>query len=744
VPDPKKCVRRNHDVAILVLLFLSSFALHVMTAARTVTFSDSGDFLMAISTVGNCHCPGYPLFIMSAKVFSWIFPAGSLAFRVSALSGIFASLTACLIYWVVYRMTHSRIGGVVSGVAYAFSYTFWYETVIPGTYGLNAFFFALLLVLMLRWERMLSEGQRGRADNALAAFAFVFGLALTNHFSVIFLVPTFLFFALDTNWRELFALRNILRMAAFLMLGLLPFIYEPVAAFRGPAYNFGDPSTLTRWFHHITFYHTRRGLFGYPVKFFPARFWRYFPTLVTEFPYFFWLAAVGLAASFLKRNKKYALFLILSFLLTTLPVMSYNQIESVLRAHFYYPGYLVVALMIGFGAAWIAKLIKRWAERRDRFVSATAVGLTGLVLVVFACVSIPVHYGKVDKSRYNYARDMAIKMLKKAEPDGIILADTDNVVFPLKYMQYIEGVSPDVRVIIPSALVVPGWPGADLVNILAPPGQNVSANDPAYARLAKLNCVRVPLYTSGITFDFSSWDLEWQGLLNRVYPTGAPREESRPILVKQGIEPLSNVDSDAREAIFLPDALKAYVAISSGDFRKAERLYESATGYADKNLYVPTLYGCETTSFIFDLWGQVLNWLGDYRKTVRVMPRVNSINPDFASPSYAQALSRCGQADAALNELDDFLAVNSTSAVACIEKGEAEACLGEYERALSSFKKAIELDSDDPRSHFGLGFALFQLKDTKSAAEQFHAVVDKWPQTRWGIEARKFLDELKK
>jgi 4-amino-4-deoxy-L-arabinose transferase-like glycosyltransferase len=193
--SPWKRVRRSPDAVIFILLFASTLSIHLVTAARTVTFSDSGDFLMAISTVGNAHGPGYPLYLMLSKIFTWIFPFGSLAFRVSALSGVFAALATCLIYWAVFKMTHSRVGGVAAGLAYAFSYTFWYETVIPESYALGAFFIALLIVLALRWERLMNEGERSRADNTIAAFAFVFGLSVTNHYSGVFVIPAFFFFA---------------------------------------------------------------------------------------------------------------------------------------------------------------------------------------------------------------------------------------------------------------------------------------------------------------------------------------------------------------------------------------------------------------------------------------------------------------------------------------------------------------------------------------------------------------------
>ena len=734
---------KSPDALIMVILFLSTLSIHLVTAARTVTFSDSGDFLMAISSVGNSHGPGYPLYLMIARVFSWIFPFGSLAFRVSALSGIFSAVATCLIFWAVFKMTHSRIGGVAAGLAFAFSYSFWYETVIPESYGLSAIFLALLIVLALRWERLVRERQRNKADNTLAAFAFVLGLAVTNLYSMIFVVPAFLFFAVDTNWKEALAPRNIFRIAAFFALGLLPFFYEPVAAFRGPAYNYGDPSTLTRWFHHMTLYYQRGGLFGYPLKFFPARFARYFGTLSTEFPYFFWLAAVGLIASFLKKSKKYALFLVLLFLLTTLMVMSYDQIESVLRAHFYYPSYLVVSLWIGFGVAWLAGVVKRWAERRDKILSTVALGLVAVVLIAFVCVSIPVHYGKVDKSQYFYARDMAVKMLRKAEPDGLILTDADNVVFPLKYMQTIEGVGTNVRVLNPHSLGVPGWPGEDLNGTIAPPGVDVSPSDSTYMRLVKLNYPNIPVFSSGLTFVFSGCSQKWEGLLVRVAPPGTPLPQSTTILLHKGKEPLADLDSDAREAIALPDILKAYVVVNNGDLKTAERLYSGVTDYGEKDLYVPTLYGCETMSNVFDLWAQVLNELGNYQKTVKEMPRALLVNPNFVSLAYAHALTETGDDPAALHELDNYLTTYAGTPAAYIEKGEVEIMKALFKDAVVSLRKAVDLDPNDPKSRYDLGVALFRSGDKKGAEEQFKAAVEKGPQTQYGQQAQKLLETLK-
>ena len=734
-------IRRRQDAVILSSLFLSSFLLHAFTAARTVTFSDSGDFLMAVACLGNCHAPGYPLFLISAKVFSWIVPIGSLAFRVSLMSGLFASLTACLIYWIVFRMARSRIGGIVAGIAFAFSFTFWYQTVIPETYAMGAFLIALMIVLILRWERLVHEGNKRSGNNTLALLAFVFGLSMTSGFTLLFILPALIFFALDTDYRQLLTLRNLLRMGAFFVLGLLPFLYEPVAAFRGPIYNYGDPSTMVRWYHHVSLYYVRGGLFGYPWQLYGARIGRYFGSLTTEFPYFFWLAAIGLVVIFVRR-RKYGFFLTLLFLFTMFAAVSYNQLESVLRAHFYYPSYLVIALLIGFGAAWIAGVVKKWAASKDRLLAVSAVALIAVLLVGWTCVAIPVHYSKVDKSHYDYARVMALLMIDKAKPDGIILTDSDNVVFPCKYLSYIEDVGPDTRAINPRSLTVPGWPGQDLNVTLPPPGVQVEATDQAPVSLAKRNASTVPFLSSGLSFGWFGWNVQWEGLVNRIYLDSAKHPAGKPAIVRKGSTPLADLDSDAREAIVLSDIMKAYTFVYASDLKKADQLYQRVTDFGVSGLYVATLYGAETISTAFDLWGQVLSNLGNYRKAVQVMPRARIVDPDFVSLTYAHALAAVGQYDSALGEISTYLIHNPSVPAAYVERAEIYATQGDYEAAVPALKTAIGLAPNDPRSLYDYGLVLLRLGDKKGAIAQFKLAVEKSPFSEWANKAQQQLNTL--
>ena len=52
---------------------------------------------------------------------------------------------------------------------------------------------------------------------------------------------------------------------------------------------------------------------------------------------------------------------------------------------------------------------------------------------------------RADRSSDTFARDFSLRLLRDLEPGALLLAEEDNVVFPLSYLHHVEGVRPDVE-----------------------------------------------------------------------------------------------------------------------------------------------------------------------------------------------------------------------------------------------------------------------------------------------------------
>ena len=102
-PDPEtgKKMRLTH-ILISAYLFIVSFLAYLKTICPTVYMGDSGEIIVGVLNLGIVHPPGYPLFCLLSKPFTWL-PWGSMAFRVNLSSAFFASSSAVFIYLFLFH-----------------------------------------------------------------------------------------------------------------------------------------------------------------------------------------------------------------------------------------------------------------------------------------------------------------------------------------------------------------------------------------------------------------------------------------------------------------------------------------------------------------------------------------------------------------------------------------------------------------------------------------------------------------
>ena len=206
------CSKRLRVPCILALAtFVASFAVYASTAARSLSWGDSAEFVAVAATLGVAHPPGYPLYTLLGALAVRL-PFGTPFLRMSLLSALFASgaaAVAVLIVWVATGRTLRKAGkrtlaraagALFAGATLAFGPTYWSQAVVPEVYSMSVFLALLSLLLFTLWSRTRgadetrSPSDAGplprflRRDGPVVLLGLVLGLALSHHLTVVFLL----------------------------------------------------------------------------------------------------------------------------------------------------------------------------------------------------------------------------------------------------------------------------------------------------------------------------------------------------------------------------------------------------------------------------------------------------------------------------------------------------------------------------------------------------------------------------
>ncbi|WP_179344301.1 glycosyltransferase family 117 protein [Winogradskyella ursingii] len=163
--------------------------------------------------------------------------------------------------------------------------------------------------------------------------------------------------------------------------------------------------------------------------------------------YYFLPLLLGLVGFFflLKADKKRFWVLVVFFLLTGLAIQFYTNVrpfEPRERDYSVVGSFYVFSIFIGFGVYAIYDLLKSNIKSK---LLAPAITLACIIIVpgVLAANNWDDH----DRSGKYTANAMARKYLESCAPNAILFTIGDNDSFPLWYLQEIEGVRTDVRVV---------------------------------------------------------------------------------------------------------------------------------------------------------------------------------------------------------------------------------------------------------------------------------------------------------
>lgn len=159
------------------------------------------------------------------------------------------------------------------------------------------------------------------------------------------------------------------------------------------------------------------------------------------------LTIVG-ALVHLKRERKSALMLLALFMLLG-PIMAFylnfRQGEVRERDYFFMQNFMFMGIWTGIGAAWAVE----WAREQFRKpqLARGAAALATVLVIVMSLYPVKLNWASHDRRGFLIARDYAYNMLMGLDQDAIIFTNGDNDTFPLWYLQEVEGIRKDVRVV---------------------------------------------------------------------------------------------------------------------------------------------------------------------------------------------------------------------------------------------------------------------------------------------------------
>jgi len=414
--------------------FLLSLAFYVYTLAPTILWGDDAKFQRFVYLcLLRQNVYDHPIWVAFVHPIVFL-PVGDGAYRVNLVSALFGAATVGLVFALLQRVTGSVWGAAGGAVALAVSHTFWAHSVRAEVYAFNNLILALCLWLLLK------ESGKGWA---LLLLAVVLGIGMGNHLMLGMALPGLALGVILRGWHLRIPHKTMLGIAVVLMIiwAVSTALSIGVAGFAGIAGLVrGQVISLADW---------------------GAQLGRFVLFLGLQFPSITALLALpGLLYSF--RQRWFGLTLLLIFI-GSLYVGMRHQVPD--QYVFFLFLYVVAAMWVGYGYAWLAARLAHLPEKRRLLLAALL--LLSILMPIAVYSQLPVllrrsgftaeRLGSREfpgrdsltfflwpgKRGYTGARWFAETVMATLPGGAILIADY-TLAEPLIYLQEVEGWRPDV------------------------------------------------------------------------------------------------------------------------------------------------------------------------------------------------------------------------------------------------------------------------------------------------------------
>ena len=479
--------------------------LYVITLSPSTAMWDTSEYMAAAYTLGLPHPPGNPFFILIARVFSILPIAPNVAMRINLLAAISSAVSAgmwfliterVLVGWLAERWQRIT-GGAVAALIGATMFTVWSQSVVnEKVYTVSLLGLALVSWLTVRW---CDSPDGSKADRTLVLIAYISGLGYANHMAGFLALPAVAVAVMIRRPATLVRWRLLLAILGALLLGMTPFLTQPIRSAYFPPINEGETTgcttkieagcTFSKTTYDRFMYNFNREQFAKPALTerqvpFTAQvgmWWLYFKWQFLRDSrethqglqnalavLFLMLGGLGGYVHWKRDRRSFTYFgpLMVTVTVALIYYMNFkygwSQAQELGdsvprevrdRDYFYLWSFSAWSVWAALGLTFIWESIAAMIgvekvrvggesldlpRRKSWLVAAPVLALA--VFPLFANWSASSRAGQTD------TRDFAHDLLDSVEPYGIIITGGDNDTFPLWYAQEVEGIRRDVFV----------------------------------------------------------------------------------------------------------------------------------------------------------------------------------------------------------------------------------------------------------------------------------------------------------
>ena len=454
-PPPSDATTSRLALVVTVLAGIVPLAVYVATLTPTVAGGDAGEMITVAYLLGVAHPPGYPLYTLLAKLASLV-PFGTVAWRVNLFSALAGSAATLLLCRGVIRWTGDVAAGALAAGVFAFGPLVWPYAITAEVFALNNLFTAGLIYFAARAsnERTAAGAVSARTLNLAALWL---GLGFAHHHILVFLGIPYAVFLLALTGRRVTSPRMLASFAGMVVLGMTPYLYLVVASGHAPV-TWGDTATFDGFLTHFlrreygTFrlaessvgseggLGTRLALFWSAAG--RSTWWAHVPLALA--------ALISLRRSGPARWLTTLWVVALLFYVVVFSMLANARLEDPLhimvQERFWQQALVVLSALMGVGLAELGRWLSPWRAGWVRWAPAMALPVALIVTEASAVRAYQQHF----------VQDYGAAILQSLPPDAILIISSDEAVNSVRYLQYVEGMRPDVRV-IPVGFLTNAW-----------------------------------------------------------------------------------------------------------------------------------------------------------------------------------------------------------------------------------------------------------------------------------------------